>query len=514
MLEEEEQESEEFLMNAKVEPDRARMPNERCCGRGESSNLFQCDCTECVSIEGVKEGDNVPGAMVVTRSSGKVKGDKVQKKEEQQPIDWKVQDQIRMGVLKEINKVNKRQEDKRRETQEVPEAIVRYPADRIQEGVGKGHDQALTVQKKAAVKMSEEFFDALMEAPTQISLRQILSLVPSFADQFMQKLQQQYGGKNPIDLQTDEDPDQEIEVEKLKKKLGKRKLFPEGSDLEAEQKQAASEKNQKMEEKLKMFQGHLHRRESNAKMYKVWQNEWKAVLTMELGNLAKTNVALEADNKVLLNRVAACKDVEKQIRECTDDELSIDGWYLSPEEVEDMKAQLRKQGEQIWQNLGVRLEEVMSKPYEIFAKEENKEEYELLKFQYEELHEKYNALLEQQSQDSKQIEKEGVQEDDVLKIPMLDTLVDTIAQHVKKDNQELEKFSEEIADQGQNSVVAEKEKIVPETNLMQQAQINEEENLQQLIVDDQGDTELQNVEDKVEEMLTQEDGVLEVEQKE
>ncbi|KAI5081553.1 hypothetical protein GOP47_0001296 [Adiantum capillus-veneris] len=92
MLEEEEQESEEFLMNAKVDPDRARMPNEHCCGGGESSNLFQCDCTECVSIEGVKEGDNVPGAMVVTRSSGKVKGDKVQKKEEQQPIDWKVQD--------------------------------------------------------------------------------------------------------------------------------------------------------------------------------------------------------------------------------------------------------------------------------------------------------------------------------------------------------------------------------------------------------------------------------------
>ncbi len=56
-----------------------------------------------MTIEEVHDDDKISGAMVVTRS-GKMKGDNVQKKGEQQPVDWMTQDHIKMGVLKEINR--------------------------------------------------------------------------------------------------------------------------------------------------------------------------------------------------------------------------------------------------------------------------------------------------------------------------------------------------------------------------------------------------------------------------
>ncbi|MCO5598251.1 hypothetical protein L7F22_052343 [Adiantum nelumboides] len=188
------------------------------------------------------------------------------------------------------------------------------------------------------------------------------------------------------------------ENEELKKNLETNLLNRAEIEGLQEQIRLLTVKLQAKEEKLDFYQKQLSRRVSTAQMYKKWQEEWSAILNKELDMLFATNARLEADNKVLLNRVTACKEVEEKIRDCTDEELVIDGWYLPAQEVDDMKAELRRQGEQIWMNFGKKMEEVISKPYQIFAKEENSEELLLLQSQLEDLQGKFNFLQEQQSE--------------------------------------------------------------------------------------------------------------------
>ncbi|MCO5607848.1 hypothetical protein L7F22_062050 [Adiantum nelumboides] len=188
------------------------------------------------------------------------------------------------------------------------------------------------------------------------------------------------------------------ENEELKKNLETNLLNRAEIEGLQEQIRLLTGKLQAKEEKLDFYQKQLSRRVSTAQMYKEWQEEWSAILNKELDMLFATNARLEADNKVLLNRVIACKEVEEKIRDCTDEELVIDGWYLPAQEVDDMKAELRRQGEQIWMNFGKKMEEVISKPYQIFAKEENSEELLLLQSQLEDLQGKFNFLQEQQSE--------------------------------------------------------------------------------------------------------------------
>ncbi|MCO5577046.1 hypothetical protein L7F22_030868, partial [Adiantum nelumboides] len=188
------------------------------------------------------------------------------------------------------------------------------------------------------------------------------------------------------------------EHEELKKNLETNLLNRAEIEGLQEQIRLLTSKLQAKEEKLDFYQKQLSRRVSTAQMYKKWQEEWSAILNKELDMLFATNARLEADNKVLLNRVTACKEVEEKIRDCTDEELVIDGWYLPTQEVDDMKAELRRQGEQIWMNFGKKMEEVISKPYQIFAKEENSEELLLLQSQLEDLQGKFNFLQEQQSE--------------------------------------------------------------------------------------------------------------------
>ncbi|MCO5552189.1 hypothetical protein L7F22_005700 [Adiantum nelumboides] len=816
---------EDYLKTIQQESDDILRADKDCCSKGKTSKHFQCDCTECISIEDVPDDQKIPETMAVTRS-GKKKEVHVQEKGEQQPMDWSAQDQIRMGVLKEINSANKQKEETRRST--LPYAGTNQKKIGWKEPVAV--DQEQVKKREEAERMSEEFFEALMNAPTQISLRQILGLVPSFADKFMQKLQNQYGIRNISDVRqeaelvqepdwaerksseevmqkrsktiagektpvkeslgskelvaeqdamgnrrgrsstkqsptvlVDDDDDHEdmgfqpspvatkgrtttehnflefkVEIDPLQannarwlKKIGLldyallpcahwrfttqtgmimaqllefnglvghgvylsaslvakvfdlqegldntvdkaseedmdgefgkgegsrnyfilknvqnqerlqqikwflervmllvkldyisrenyailswaekgrrfgwatmlyerihseifskekkrvqrstkvgplitaiymhvrnntvlRALTPSGSHQAADKQEediqegcsqptgvrkAAQEAKQKMldqqggaaeiyrsllsagysheecmetvgldksvelpkfwgetsvptrefktpitvytvkkpirlrkrkvesvagqepeltqqgqdtgpvqekeqqhlnnavlvngnsklkaeneelkknletnllnraeieglqeqirlltgklqakEEKLDFYQKQLSRRVSTAQMYKEWQEEWSAILNKELDMLFATNARLEADNKVLLNRVIACKEVEEKIRDCTDEELVIDGWYLPAQEVDDMKAELRRQGEQIWMNFGKKMEEVISKPYQIFAKEENSEELLLLQSQLEDLQGKFNFLQEQQSE--------------------------------------------------------------------------------------------------------------------
>ncbi|MCO5565206.1 hypothetical protein L7F22_018879 [Adiantum nelumboides] len=163
----------------------------------ESDDILRADKDCC-------NDQKIPETMAVTRSRKK-KEVHVQEKGEQQPMDWSAQDQIRMGVLKEINSANKQKEETRRST--LPYAGTNQKKIGWKEPVAV--DQEQVKKREEAERMSEEFFEALMNAPTQISLRQILGLVPSFADKFMQKLQNQYGIRNISDVRQEADLVQE-----------------------------------------------------------------------------------------------------------------------------------------------------------------------------------------------------------------------------------------------------------------------------------------------------------------
>ncbi|MCO5568722.1 hypothetical protein L7F22_022421 [Adiantum nelumboides] len=191
---------EDYLKTIQQESDDILRADKDCCSKGKTSKHFQCDCTECISIEEVPDDQKIPETMAVTRS-GKKKEVHVQEKGEQQPMDWSAQDQIRMGVLKEINSANKQKEETRRST--LPYAGTNQKKIGWKEPVAG--DQEQVKKREEAERMSEEFFEALMNAPTQISLRQILGLVPSFADKFMQKLQNQYGIRNISDVRQEAD---------------------------------------------------------------------------------------------------------------------------------------------------------------------------------------------------------------------------------------------------------------------------------------------------------------------
>ncbi|MCO5593024.1 hypothetical protein L7F22_047028 [Adiantum nelumboides] len=195
---------EDYLKTIQQESDDILRADKDCCSKGKTSKHFQCDCTECISIEEVPNDQKIPKTMAVTRS-GKKKEVHVQEKGEQQPMDWSAQDQIRMGVLKEINSAKKQKEETRRST--LPYAGTNQKKISWKEPVAM--DQEQVKKREEAERMSEEFFEALMNAPTQISLRQILGLVPSFADKFMQKLQNQYGIRNISDVRQEADLVQE-----------------------------------------------------------------------------------------------------------------------------------------------------------------------------------------------------------------------------------------------------------------------------------------------------------------
>ncbi|MCO5549896.1 hypothetical protein L7F22_003371 [Adiantum nelumboides] len=85
----------------------AEIPQE---GQVYDIHHFQCDCTKCVNANNTEEKDKAPESMVVTRSG--VKGETAkhsEKGKEKFPIDWGEQDQVRKGVMKEINRVQQKQ---------------------------------------------------------------------------------------------------------------------------------------------------------------------------------------------------------------------------------------------------------------------------------------------------------------------------------------------------------------------------------------------------------------------
>ncbi|MCO5576965.1 hypothetical protein L7F22_030786 [Adiantum nelumboides] len=198
----------------------------------------------------------------------------------------------------------------------------------------------------------------------------------------------------------------------------------------------------------------------------------KTVSDEELEVLSTVNVTLEAENKVLLDRVSACKEVEKKIKECAKDELEIEGCFMSGTNVDTMKMELQKHLEPIWTKMKEKLLEVSSRPYKEFAEEENKEEYMLLQTQYTDLQEKYNLLLKKQleadqsTEDFKVLEDQQEPCEEMEKTPdnkNLNVLFAGIEQTCAKELKSVEDVAEE-------SIQSPKEKTGPDSLIKQDFQ--------------------------------------------
>ncbi|MCO5602916.1 hypothetical protein L7F22_057056 [Adiantum nelumboides] len=559
---------------------------------------FQCDCTKCVNANNTEEKDKAPKSMVVTRSG--VKGETAkhsEKGKEKFLIDWGEQDQVRKGVMKEINRVQQKQGGPK--IQKQVDTVQKTDFIGQHSGSCQAPEQSQSIPAKATITLTDEFCSTLMDAPNQMSLRQILSLVPNFAHQFMQRLAQEYGfsveqkkawgeevlklvskvfglqqgeenhddraseqimdrefgkcegtrgenyaiisaaeqGKNfgwanmlydrkKIREDIKEDDTQErvkgiyddlliagysheicMDTLNLKKseltdlppsgsksvkkvlRIKKRKVAEMASDADQEPVGQQSERiqtansnfedipyarclesvkligdyvgqqrinsnllindNEKLKrevaylklemknktvsdeevnaiktklrstesqlecalKKINFYSEQMHRRESSARIYKEWMMEWDNIFHQQLEVLSTVNVTLEAENKVLLDRVSACKEVEKKIKECAEDDLEIEGCFMSGTDVDTMKMELQKHLEPIWTEMKEKLLEVSSRPYKEFAEEENKEEYMLLQTQYTDLQEKYNMLLKKQLEADQSTEDFKVLED-------------------------------------------------------------------------------------------------------
>ncbi|MCO5592780.1 hypothetical protein L7F22_046783 [Adiantum nelumboides] len=167
--------------------------------------------------------------------------------------------------------------------------------------------------------------------------------------------------------------------------------------------------------------------------------------------------------------VSACKEVEKKIKECAEDELEIEGCFMSRTDVDIMKMELQKHLEPIWTEMKEKLLEVSSKPYKEFTEEENKEEYMLLQTQYTDLQEKYNLLLKKQleadqsTEDFKVLEDQQEPCEEMAKTPddkNLNVLFAGIEQTCAEELKSVEDVAEE-------SIPSPKEKIGPD-NLIKQ----------------------------------------------
>ncbi|MCO5601591.1 hypothetical protein L7F22_055714 [Adiantum nelumboides] len=287
------------------------------------------------------------------------------------------------------------------------------------------------------------------------------------------------------------------ENEELKKNLETNLLNRAEIEGLQEQIRLLTGKLQAKEEKLDFYQKQLSRRVSTAQMYKEWQEEWSAILNKELDMLFATNARLEADNKVLLNRVTACKEVEKKIRDCTDEELVIDGWYLPAQEVDDMKAELRRQGEQIWMNFGKKMEEVISKPYQIIAKEENKKEHK--KADDSQVDEEFNVKGKRSAVEKFCFDEEPVQQTgEEYESSDLHTLISKIAGDVEKSVKSLEILSDVVItsenvddkeqDEKQDDVVKEKDELLVDVqNIKEQETVAEQQ--QDVVMEAVGDVQ-------------------------
>lgn len=124
-----------------------------------------CDCSECVA-QGIAGDDKDASAMVVTRAAKKKQG----------PIKWADQEEVRTKVQRRL--------DKRDSI--VPDGNNEYIQDT--------YEGNMLVRKQVADRNEENtLFQELMHSGVQISLDQLLTLVPGFRDLLFQKIMKMKG---------------------------------------------------------------------------------------------------------------------------------------------------------------------------------------------------------------------------------------------------------------------------------------------------------------------------------
>ncbi|MCO5552503.1 hypothetical protein L7F22_006015 [Adiantum nelumboides] len=460
---------------------------------------FQCDCTKCVNANNTEEKDKAPESMVVTRSG--VKGETAkhsEKGKEEFPIDWGEQDQVRKGVMKEINRVQQKQGgpkiQKQADTVQKTDLIGQHSelvskvfalqqgeenhVDRASEQImdrefGKcegtrGENYAIIsaaeqgrnfgwanmlydrlhsevfCKDKRKTQRSTKIggccqFQATVNHPaetpeTRKKIREdikeddtqerVKGIYDDLANSNFEdipyarclesvKLIGDYVGQQKINSNLLINDNEKLKQEVAYLKLEMRNKTVSDQEVDAIKTKLRSTESQ-LEcalKKINFYSEQMHRRESRARIYKEWMMEWDNIFHQQLEVLSTLNVTLKAENKVLLDRVSACKEVEKKIKECAEDELEIEGCFMSGTDVDTMKMELQKHLEPIWTEMKEKLLEVSSKPYKEFAEEENKEEYMLLQTHYTDLQEKYNLLLKKQLEADQSIEDFKVLED-------------------------------------------------------------------------------------------------------
>ena len=158
--------------------------------QGTTEDFSQCDCIEGIKATDTEETPLQVEALVIIRSKGKLKEKKVDSGEKSEDgIDCKDQDKVRMKILREIQQ-NQQAEgaDKPWETEEINSVLknISKTGSRIQQ---KSFDKPESSSKPSYDKgLSDDLYEALLNAPISVKVGQLLKLVPDFTQNFFRKL--------------------------------------------------------------------------------------------------------------------------------------------------------------------------------------------------------------------------------------------------------------------------------------------------------------------------------------
>ena len=127
---------------------------------------LNCDCSGCGALMREDKTEDETHVLAVTRAS----------KLKQGPIQWQEQEKIRRKVQKNLDK----------QKPMVDDSVMNDDDD-------EESDMILKQDKKDANEMVESLYEALLHSGIQISLDQLLTLVPGFRDLLFQKILQKKG---------------------------------------------------------------------------------------------------------------------------------------------------------------------------------------------------------------------------------------------------------------------------------------------------------------------------------
>ena len=95
-----------------------------------------------------------------------------------------------------------------------------------------------------------------------------------------------------------------------------------------------------------------------------WLTEIKVALSTEFQELTARNTELVTTNEILLQQVTALKSVQEQLRNMVDEdeEIDVQGVFVSNADIEVMKAELKQTGNLIWKGIKERINTILMRP--------------------------------------------------------------------------------------------------------------------------------------------------------